>query len=180
MVVVLPARDQASRVHRKTGKVTRRPLGTWHVEEPQAVNERLVLYGEKWRGHPLGDDHSTIRRDLQTAHSRKPCHPTGFSASVVLAGPATPTPSYSPPNSRHVPPPGLPAGTSWSTAAPWAGLDRAHFAEVAAREVVAHETERIEVKLEEESPRHQLSECEHKGSGEPGCGIHRRAAYIGR
>ena len=98
----------AARVHRKTGKVTRRLPGTWHVEQPQAVNERLVMYGEKWRGHPLGDDHSTIRRDLQTAHSRKHCHPAGFSASVVLAGPATPTPSYSPPNSRHVPPPGLP------------------------------------------------------------------------
>ena len=98
MVVVLPARDEASRVHRRTGKVTRRLLDTWRVEQPQAVSERLVLYGEKWRGQ-LGDDHSTIRRDLQTAHIRKPCHAAEFSASVVLAGPASPTPSYSPPNS---------------------------------------------------------------------------------
>lgn len=137
MVVVFPAGDEASRVHRRTGKVTRRPLDTWHVEQPQAVNERLVLYGEKWRSHPLGNNRSTIRRDLQTAHSRKPCHPAEFSASVVLAGPASPAPTYSPPNSPHATPPGLPAGTScWSTAAPGAGLDRPHFAEVAAREVV--------------------------------------------
>ena len=96
MVVVLPARDEASRVHRRTGKVTRRLLDTWRVEQPQSVNERLVLYNEKWRGQPLGDDHSTIRRD--------PCHPAEFSASVVLAGPASPTPSYnSPPNSPEGP-----------------------------------------------------------------------------
>ena len=167
MVVILPAREKASRVHRRTGKATRPPLDTCHVEQPQAVNERLVLDGEKWRRHPLGDDHSTIRRDLQTAHSRKPCHPAEFSASVVLAGSPSVTPSCSPPTSPHGPasPPGLPAGTScWSTAAPGAGLDRPHFAEVAAREVVAHDTERPEIKLEEESAWHQLRECEHKGS----------------
>ena len=77
---------------------------------------------------PARDDRRAIRRGLQAAHMTEPYHRAVFAAPVVLAGPASPTPSYSPPIS----PPFHPSSTTcWSTAAPpptWATLDGQPFA----------------------------------------------------
>ena len=144
MVIVLPKRDETSRVHRSTASWL---LDRRHIQQLQVVNECLVLNGGKWCGHPLGDDHRTIRHDLQWANSIIPCHPAQFSASVVLSN--SPPPLYSPPTLL----PGPPSSTScWSTA----GQNRPHPTEVA--EVLAHETER-RVRLEEVSRHRQLTEC---------------------
>ena len=114
MVVFLPGRDDPSRRNKRMDKVTR--LLETRLEQLQAEKERL-LYGEQRRGHPLdnGDGCSAIHRDPQASPSTKPYHPVVFSAPVVLAGPASPSPPYSPPTS----PRGHPSSTTstWSPAA---------------------------------------------------------------
>ena len=77
---------------------------------------------------PARDDRRAIRRGLQAAHMTEPYHRAVFAAPVVLAGPASPTPSYSPPISPLCHPSST---TCWSTAAPpptWATLDGQPFA----------------------------------------------------
>ena len=144
------------RLEKRIDKVTR--LLDTRIEQLQSEKERL-LYGEHRSDHLLDndDDRNAIRRGLQAAPSTKPYHPIVFAAPVLLAGPASPTPSYSPPTSPlgHQPS----STASWSTAAPpptWAELDRQHFAEVAAREAVAHET--VSLAMWGEANRQRLTE----------------------
>jgi hypothetical protein len=138
----LPARDDPSRLHRrpKPPPVTRL-MGTRIEHELPAEKSLLKFIGEQHRGHHLdnGDDRRAIRPGLQAAHITEPYHRAVFAAPVVLAGPASPTPSYSPPTSPLFHPSST---TCWSTAAPpptWAELDGQRFA-ATGRGAIGHET----------------------------------------
>ena len=137
MVVNLPARDDPSRLHKrpKPPPVT---MGT-RIEQLPAEKGLLQFIGEQRRGGHHLDNGRAIRRGLQAAHITEPYHRAVFAAPVVLAGPASPNPSYSPPTSPLFHPSST---TCWSTAAPpptWEKLDGQPFA-ATGRGAIAHET----------------------------------------